>query len=694
MRKTLMLALVVLVVASCGAPQSLVDFQRVASSQGLVFGMPRFERTPEEVQEVVDFELAMADMMLLGIAEQEPSQVTFDSVFAGMDHALFGVMTTLNRLWLMKETRQEPEVRQTCTAQVQKISEWLVSVQYREDLYNICQAYVQRLENGLVLPLEGEDKMLYLETMRDYRRAGFSLDAATRGKVAKLKNTLSRLESEFDTNITDASVVLEFSKEDLKGVPEEFLQSSLTAAGRHVVRATVTPDYMAVMENAFLEETRRRLNTARYSVAMAENGPLLNKLVSVRRQIASLLGYETWADYQIEPKMAGTSRRAIGFAEELAEGLAPKFEKEVEVLRQLKVQETGNKTAVIHWWDFRYYQNKMMREQFAVDSSELRNFFVLENVLAGMFDVYQRIFGLRFTKLEPEWAWVDDLQLWAVADAATGEPLGMFFLDLFPRPGKYNHFAQFDVIGGKLLADGRYQRPVAALVCNFTPGVGDAPALMNHGEVETIFHEFGHAMHTILTRAKYSSFSGANVPRDFVEAPSQMFEAWAWDPTVLGSFASDWRDSSRALSLDTIQRMRAADLATQGVHYRRQLGLALSDLRIHVAEAGADAGEICNATNAEMMFDPPAGTNFAAYWGHLTGYDAGYYGYAWADSIAADMATVFEDAPGGFLDEVVGARLRREIYQVGGSRPVEESVRAFLGRDSTPDAFLRQLGIR
>ncbi|HJM39150.1 MAG TPA: M3 family metallopeptidase, partial [Planctomycetota bacterium] len=255
------------------------------------------------------------------------------------------------------------------------------------------------------------------------------------------------------------------------------------------------------------------------------------------------------------------------------------------------------------------------------------------------------------------------------------------------------HFAQFDIIGGKLLDDGRYQRPVVSLVCNFTPGVGDDPALMNHGEVETIFHEFGHAMHSILTRAKYQRFSGANVARDFVEAPSQMFEAWVWDPEVLQRFAIDWRDGESVIPMETLANMKKAKLATVGVFYRRQMGLALADLRMHVAEVGADAGKICNAANAEVLFEPPANTNFAAYWGHLTGYDAGYYGYGWADSIAADMGTIFENAPNRFLDKEVGMRLRNEIYSVGGSRDADISIIRFLGRERSNDAFLESIGI-
>ncbi len=678
--------------AASSALGKLEDFQAAAEAHGVELSLVKLDWTAAEIGPEVDRILGQAEEKLAVIAHQDPEYVRFESVFPALDDALDPVTQILNQLWLMKETRVEEEVREACNQQVQKVDEWMVATSYRQDLYDICKAYAERYARGERAPLHGEDEKLFADTMRDYRRAGFDLDEATREEVASLQNRLNSLTNQFDTNITNASVSLFFTTEELEGVPESFLQSSLQADGRHEVRVTVTPDYMTVVGNARRSEVRKKTNRARYSVALDTNGPLLNEIVHLRAEISSKLGYASWADYKIEPKMAGDAATAISFCEDLVAGLEPKFREEVDTLQRLKAEETGDPAAVIHWWDFRYYQNKLMKNEYGVDAEALRRYFKLDDVLEGMFGVYQQIFGLKFHPIEPPYKWIGDLRLYVVTDAASGEPLGCFYLDLFPRPGKYNHFAQFDVRGGKLLADGRYRRPVAALVCNFTPGVGDTPALMSHYEVETIFHEFGHAMHAVLTHARYSQFAGGNVPRDFVEAPSQMFENWVWDVDVLQRFASDYQDPSKKIPAELIAQMKAAELATIAVTYRRQMGLALADLRMHVGDV-EDAGVVCNATNSEVLFPVPEGTNFAAYWGHLTGYDAGYYGYAWADSIAADLATAFEEAPGRFLDQEVGMRLRREIYEVGGSRPVRISVRKFLGRDSDNRAFLRQLGI-
>jgi len=318
-------------------------------------------------------------------------------------------------------------------------------------------------------------------------------------------------------------------------------------------------------------------------------------------------------------------------------------------------------------------------------------------VTAGMFAIYQRIFGVSFQRVDPPYKWVDDLQLWAVMDTKTGEPLGFFYLDLFPREGKYNHFAVFGITEGKRLADGTYQRPVCSLVCNFPPPSPDKPSLLKHGDVETLFHEFGHAMHGVLTRAKFSRFSGSSVPRDFVEAPSQMLENWVWDKNVLDSFAADYRDPSKKIPPQILGQLKAAKYAVYGCFYRRQLSFGLMDLNLHtqITEANVnDAIPFANRTLNEVFLPVPENTALVAYFGHFTGYDAGYYGYAWADAIAADMATVFEKAPEGFFDVNAGRRLRDEIYAVGDSRDVNVSIEKFLGRQRSIEPFLKKIGVQ
>jgi thimet oligopeptidase len=394
--------------------------------------------------------------------------------------------------------------------------------------------------------------------------------------------------------------------------------------------------------------------------------------------------------------MAKTAARAQDFLEKLKVGLQPKFDAEIAEFRALKVKETGDPNAQIHLWDWRYYANQLKKEKYTVNEEELKVYFPYQHVLDGMFKIYQRIFGLTFVRLDAPYVWVPDLQLYAVSDSSTGEPLGLFYLDMFPREGKYNHFAQFGIIEGKLLSNGKYQRPTVALICNFPSPQPDKPSLLSHQDVETLFHEFGHAMHSILTRAKYARFAGTSVPGDFVEAPSQMLENWVWDKKVLDSFAADYRDPSKKIPQQILNQLKASKLAIEGTFYRRQLSFGLTDLALHTqihADNAQETVPLSNRILADTFFPEPPDTAFVAYFGHLMGYDAGYYGYAWADAIAADMATVFSSAPDGFFDVEAGHRLRKEIYEMGDSRDVEISIEKFLGRTQSLDPFLKKIGM-
>ena len=450
------------------------------------------------------------------------------------------------------------------------------------------------------------------------------------------------------------------------------------------------------MDNARREETRKRLQFERDNLARESNLPLLEKILPLRDNIARQLGYPSWADYRIEVKMATNAATAMDFLEKLKAGLQPKFDAELAEFRRLKIKETGDPNARVNLWDWRYLSNQLKKEKYNVDAEQLRVYFPYQRVLDGMFRIYQSIFGLRFEPVEPPQKWIGDLQLYAVADAQSGEPLGLFYLDMFPREGKYHHFAQFHLVGGKRLASGKYQRPTVALICNFPSPAPDKPSLLSHSDVETIFHEFGHAMHSILTRAQYSRFAGTSVPGDFVEAPSQMLENWVWDKKVLDSFAADYRDPEKKIPADILAKLREAKLATEATRYRRQLSFGLTDLTLHTQIRAGNAAQtltLANQVLSDVFLPMMPDTAFVAYFGHLMGYDAGYYGYAWADAIAADMATVFEHAPKGYFDTTAGRRLRTEIYEPGNSRDVNVSIEKFLGRKPSLAPFLRKLGI-
>ncbi len=687
--------------------KSVDDFRVAAAKANAVLTIPDWEQTPQAVESAMTEAIAKANKALDQIGTQDLSKVTFKSTVVALDDLTYQAGLAANKATIIKETNTNPAMRSAAENAVKAFEEWAVGIDYREDVYKAIKAFADTRPK-----LSGEDEKLLNETLRDYRRAGLDLPPDRRKEVEQLRKELSKLGTDFDTNIVKASAPVMFTKADLDGLPDSFFASPGIRTGddAYTVMANVTWQFNTVEENAkseatrkqlYLiretrEATRKQLYLIRETLAKDANVPVLNQMLALRNKIALRLGYKSWDDFQTEVKMAKTGASAEKYINDLVTGIQPKFESEVTELQKLKAADTNDPGAKIEVWDWRYYSNQRNKQKYAVDKEALRAYFPFQKVLDGMFNIYQSIFGLKFEKISAPYKWIDDLQLYLVTDSATGEPLGMFYLDMFPREGKFNHFAQFDIISGKLLPDGKYQRPTVALLCNFPPATADKPSLLTHSDVETLFHEFGHALHSIVTRAKYGRFAGTHVPGDFVEAPSQMLQNWVWDKKVLDTFAADYRDPSKKIPAEIIKKMNDAKLANAGVFYRRQFAFASLDLALHDQHPENDTYDCVAISNPilEKVFLPiDPSTTFVSYFGHLNGYDAGYYGYAWADAIAADMATVFEKAKDGYLDKQAGFRLRREIYEPGDSRDVNVSIEKFLGRKQSIQPFLKKIGI-
>src|SRR2546421_2291931 len=678
---------------SAAERKTVDDFRAAAAKANAVLTIPDWEQTPEAVEASMKDAIAKANAALDQIGSQDLGKVTFKSTVVALDDATYQAGLAANKATLIKETNTNPAMRAAAENAVKTFQEWAVGIDYREDVYKAIKAFAETHPK-----LTGEDEKLLKETLRDYRRAGLELPPDQRKEVEQLRKELSKLGTDFDSNIVKATAPGMFTKADLDGLPDSFFASPGIKTGddAYTVMANVTWQFNTVEENAKNEATRKQLYVIRETLAKDTNVTVLNQMLVLRDKIALRLGYKSWDDYQTEIKMAKTGMNAEKYINDLVTGSQPKFDSEVTELQKLKAADTNDPNARIMVWDWRYYSNQRNKQKYDVDKEALRAFFPFQKVLDGMFSIYQNIFGLKFQKIVAPYKWIDDLQLYLVTDSGTGEPLGMFYLDMFPREGKFNHFAEFEIVGGKLLPDGKYQRPTVALLCNFPPPNGDTPSLMTHQDVETLFHEFGHCLHTIVTRAKYGRFAGTHVPGDFVEAPSQMLQNWVWDKKVLDTFAADYKDPSKKIPAEIVKKMNDAKLANAGVFYRRQFAFASLDLALHdqhPEDMPYDCVAISNPILEKVFLPIDPSTTFVSYFGHLNGYDAGYYGYAWADAIAADMATVFEKAKDGYLDKQAGMKLRREIYEPGDSRDVNVSIEKFLGRKQSIDPFLRKIGI-
>jgi Zn-dependent oligopeptidase len=483
--------------------KSIDSYREAAAKANAELTIPDWPQTPEAVETSAKEAIKRVNAALDAIGKLDPKKVTFQNTVVALDDLACEANNVGNKATIIKQANTDPKMRAAAEKAVKAMNDWFVGIDYREDVYKSIKAFAET--NPL---LTGEDKKLLDETMRDYRRAGLALPPEKRKEVEQLRKQLAKLGTDFETNIANAKRPVVFTKAELEGMPEDFLSKPGIKTGddAYTVLANVTWQFLAVEENAKSEATRKKLYIARETLAKEKNVPLLNQMLTLRNKIALRLGYKSWDDFQTEPRMAKTGAAAQKYIDDLVAGIEPKFAAELSELQKMKQLDTqpseGGAFAAprINVWDWRYYQNQLKKQKFAVDAEALRNFFPFQKVLDGMFAIYQRIFGLKFEQIAVPYKWIDDLQLWAVSDAASREPLGLFYLDMFPRDGKYNHFAEFEIIGGKLSPDGKYQRPTVTLLCNFPPATADKPSLLSHSEVETLFHEFGRVLHTITTR--------------------------------------------------------------------------------------------------------------------------------------------------------------------------------------------------
>jgi thimet oligopeptidase len=581
------------------APQ-LADFQAKAVRAKLVLALHDYPVTPEAMRTQAENTMKAADAALTALAAQDPAKLNFTNTFAAYDAITAQVGEMYQLVGTVAESSIDAAMRETGNELSVKLQEWSVGLDYREDIYRVLKAVADGKPK-----LDAQEQRLVNELMRNYRRAGLALAPAERAEVEKLN-------TQFSININEARAPLDFTAEELTGLPQSFFDSPGVKQpdGRFRVLAHVTWHHQAVAESADNADVRRKVLTARYRLAREKNTPVLSKLVALRADIARRLGYASWADYQTETRMVGSGTAAMKFEGELVAGLQPKFEAEMETLRLLKVAQTGQADAKLELSDVAYYTNRLKKEKYAVDTEALRVYFPYQPTLEGMFAIYQKIFGLKFTQVEPPYVWAAGVQLYVVEDAASGAPIGAFYLDMFPREGKFNHFACFPQKNGRVLPDGRYELPVAALMCNFPIPSADKPSLLPHSDVRTLFHEFGHVMHAMLSRSRFVAQTGFAVPQDFVEAPSQMLESWVWDKAVLDTFAADYRDPAKKIPAETIAALVAARQATEGYFTRRQLAIGSLDLNLHSlsSEAAwlADIEKIVNDTTAAITLPTPA----------------------------------------------------------------------------------------
>lgn len=647
----------------------------------LHFNYQAQDLAPAEAEARVKLEKDLAALIAIPQAER-----TFENTIMGYERAFDNYGNALGMSGFLSYVSTDKKFRDAANDLQMQISQYMVDVATRRDVYKAIREYTDT--NPRLDPVQAK---LVKEMLIGFKNSGMDLNDADLEKFKALNKEKAEYIIKFDKNIQEYKDPLAVTQEQLRGLGEDYIQKlSKTDDGKYLVTLDY-PDYVPFMQNADDEQARKELEFKFNRRGGQENVELLEKTLTLRREIARLLGYKNHAELRLEDRMAKNPKTVMAFLKDLQKKLKPLGKKEDKEMIAYKNSKTGKNSRTLYSWESGYWSNKFRKENLELDSEKIKEYFPSQVVIDGMLDLFGGVFGITFEPVDIP-VWHPDVKAFKIKDKTSGELVAYFYMDLYPREGKYKHAACFGLVEGEEKQDGTYQNPFVAIVANLNKPSGDTPSLLKHSEVETLFHEFGHVLHNALTKAKYSAFSGTSVSWDFVEAPSQMLERWAWDPQVLKKISKHYK-TGEALPDDLIKRMIAAKNFGAGGMYLRQDFFAQYDMSLHTADTTPDTTKLYFELTKKIRGLPlTKGTIPQASFGHIMGgYDAGYYGYLWSEVIAEDFFGEFKK--NGIFNPETGLKFRREILEKGGTLDEEKMVENFLGRPADNKPFLKSIGL-
>jgi thimet oligopeptidase len=569
---------------------------------------------------------------------------------------------------LMEVVHPDKAVREAAERVTQKVSSFGTALSLNRAVYDALSA----------LDVSKADAVTryYVErTLREFKLAGVDKDGATRARITALRDELVLIGQDFDKNIRgDVRTVTVKNVSELEGLPQDYIARHKPDANGVITLTTDYPDSLPVFTYAKSEDLRQRMYKAYNNRAYPMNIDVLNRMIARRHELANLIGYPNWADYITANKMVGNAKNASDFIDKIVTASDAKARREYASLLKRKQQDVPGAT-VVNSWEKSYWSELLRRSDYNFDSQQVRPYFSYPNVKKGVLDVTSKLFGVTFKQVQNVPVWAPDVEGWEMFE--NGKLVGRFYLDMHPRENKYKHAAEFVVRTG---VNGR-QIPEATLVCNLPGGDAGDPGLMEHDDVVTFFHEFGHLVHELLAgRQQWIGVAGISTERDFVEAPSQMLEEWTWDPKVLASFAKHYK-TGEPIPAELVKQMKRASEFGKALGVRRQMVYAKLSLSIYDRDPKAVNTDTMVKSLQEQYEPFPfvEDTHWQTAFGHLDGYSAVYYTYMWSLVIAKDMFSQFDKsnllAPGG-----AATRYRTRVLARGGSAPASVLVSDFLGR--------------
>lgn len=602
----------------------------------------------------------------------------------------------------------DKKVRDASTEAEQLMDENSIEQNSRVEVFNVYNKLWEKIKDSNETDPES---LKFLEkTVKFYKRNGLALEKDKREEVKKLKIELSNLSTTFSKNLNEENDFLTFTAEELEGVPEPVMEQFENVDEDGIEKFKVTfkyPDIIPVLKYAKNQETRKKALIANLN-KVPQNAEILDKIIRIRYKIAKLLGYPTYSEYVLEERMAKNQKNVLDFLEDLKTKLQPLGKEELARLLKFKNEDLKARGLpeqdTYYAWDASFYDNLLLEKEYQVDHQKISEYFPLDQTIEKMLGFYETLFDVKFAKIDnsdPTTVWHEDVRKFAVLQNIDyGEPKlefkGWILFDLHPREGKYGHAAHFGLRPGFQRADGTRCPTYSSLVCNFTKPSKSRPSLLKHNEVTTFFHELGHGVHSLLSQTKLARFHGTNVPRDFVECPSQMLEFWTWSKDELKQLSSHY-ETGEPIPDSLINQLIKSKHVNTGLFNLRQLHFALFDMYLHTIDNqkdidALDLTKVWNELREEISLISNGGVSNKGYatFGHIAGgYESGYYGYLYSQVFATDIYyTHFKSDP---MNVQSGLRYRDVILKNGGSKEILDILEELLGREPNSNAFLEEI---
>lgn len=641
---------------------------------------------PQVIREAVASVIKSSDEKIKNITAVAKGKQNLQNTLFAMDATQYDITDLQMKLGLITSTYEDDSTRTIANDESDKLSLYSSNVLLNEDLYKSLKQFSLSPEaNSLNQP----QKKFLRDLLIAFEKNGMKISADGRKSLEAINKKMIEFGSAFDRNIAESKDSVEFTSDDLKGLPSDVMEPWKRANGKYMVYVN-GPNSIKISQYAESGNTRRTMYIHYNNRAFPKNISILDSLLYYRQKSAAQLGFASYAAYALADKMAKNPATVWDFENNLVKKLTPLATSDLAELKSLKHKMRPAETDSIFAWDIAYFTKQLLDSKYQLNTDSVKEYFEMNNTISGMFAVYKTLFNIEVkeTKNLPTWyTKVKTFEMWK-----DGKKIGSFYFDLFPRMNKYTHFACFPINEYSNI-NGKEVLPVSALICNFPEGTSTTPSLLNHSDVITLFHEFGHLVHSMLGRSELVSEGPFNVKGDFVEAPSQFLENWCWEYSSLKIFAKHYK-TGNPLPEALFNKMKKAQLLNSGINNIRQVYLGLIDFTYEDKYSETQKkGVVQTAKNlfAINQIPFPEGSNFICSFTHLSGYGANYYGYLWSKVFAQDLFSIFQK--NGVMDSQTGLKYRKEILETASTKDEMEMLKTFLGREPNSDAFLKSIGL-